>query len=275
MTMGRSFKRRALCAMAAALLCTGTAYAAAPAIGNSPRAMSPNPTRQSYGARFQETALGSYVADGMRLAAGTDIAIECGGHLENSLPGGDIAEEDVRRVFAGDVEIVAVELTCRQLFDLLEYGVGSAQIDEAEQLDLSSGSDCFPQISGFSFEFDVSQLPGRRLRRVELDQGGEISREDERLITAAIPEDLRSGTLGYAGLMDAEGRIVDRQRSLLASHIADQGQVSIPADGRIIMVGAADNTLYNSLQIGTLLPYILLIAVLFRLAWRKTRRKRA
>lgn len=261
--------------MAAALLCTGTAFAAAPVIGNSPRAMSPNPTRQSYGARFQETALGSYVADGMRLAAGTDIAIECGGHLVNTLPGGDITEEDVHRVFAGDVEVMAVELTCRQLFDLLEYGVGTAQIDEAEELDLSTGSDCFPQISGFSFGFDVSQLPGRRLRWVELDQEGEISREDGRLITAAMPEDLLSGTLGYAGLMDVEGRIVDRQRALLAAHIADQGQVSIPADGRITMVGTTGNTLYDSLQIGTLLPYILLIAVLFRLAWRRTRWKRA
>ena len=273
--MGRSFQSRALCALAAALLCTGTAYAAAPVIGSSPRAMSPNPTQQSCGARFQETALGSYVADGMRLAAGTDIAIECGGHLVSSLPGGKITEEDVRRVFAGDVEVVAVELTCRQLFDLLEYGVGAAQIDEAEQLDLSSGSDCFPQISGFTFEFDVSQLPGQRLRRVELDQGGEISREDERLITAAIPEDLLSGALGYAGLTGVGGRTVNRQGALLASHIAGQGQVSIPTGGRITMVGTADNTLYNTFQIGTQLPYILLIAVLFRLAWRKTRRKRA
>ena len=263
MSMGSGgWRRGVLCGLAVAALCTGGAAADGAALGSSPRAMSPNPTEQSYGTRLQETALGSYAADGMRLAAGTDIAIECGGHLVNPLPGGPITEADVRQVFAGDVEIVAVELSCAQLFDLLEYGVGTAQIDEAERLNKSSGSDCFPQISGFSFEFDVSQLPGRRLRRVELEGGGGLP-------TASLLEDLLDGSLGYAGLSGVEGRLVGRQRELLTAHIAAQGQVAVPKGGRITMVGASDATLYDTLQIGVLLPYILLAVVLVRLLWRR------
>lgn len=263
----------ALCGLAAAALCVGGASAVGPAIGEAPRAMSPNRTEQSYGARLQETALGSYAADGMRQAAGTDIAVECGGHFVNSLPGGPITEEDACRVFAGDVKVVVVELTCAQLFDLLEYGVGMARIDGAERLDAGSGSDCFPQISGFSFEFDVSQLPGQRLRRVEMDGGIVLHREDGRVLAAALPEDLLDGALGYTGLAGVEGSLVGGQRELLAAHIVYQGQVSIPSGGRITMVGSSDATLYDSLRIGTLLPYILLVVILFRLLWRGRRRK--
>ena len=134
-------------------------------IGSSTGAMSPRVTVRSYGARLQETALGCYVADAMRAGAGTDIAVECGGHLVNSLPGGSLTMEDAEAVFAGDLEVAAVEITAGQLFDLLEYAVGNAEIDEAERLDPESASDRFPQISGFSFEFDVSQLAGRRIRQ--------------------------------------------------------------------------------------------------------------
>lgn len=266
MRTGGRLCRCVLGGLSAALCLVQTASAA---VGESPRAMSPNPTSQSYGARLEETALGSFVADGMRESAGTDIAIECGGHLVNSLPGGAITEEDVRRVFAGDVEILRVELTCPQLFDLLEFAVGAARIDGAERLDAASGGDCFPQISGFSLEFDVSQLPGRRVRRVELDGAGPIRREEGRTLTAALPRDLLDGTLGYRGLEALAGSPVGRQGELLVRYVRAQGRVDIPAGGRIAMVGSSDGTLYESLSLGTLLPYLLLAAALLRLLWRR------
>ncbi len=260
--------RRGLLWSLAAALCAGGASAAAPAIGTSPRAMSPNPTERSLGARLQETALGSYAADAMRFGAGTDIAIGCGGQLACSLPGGAITAEDARRVFAGDMELVSAELTCPQLFALLEYGVGEARIDESERLDPASGSDWFPQISGFSFTFDVSQAPGRRVRQVTLEGGEPLRREDSRTLTAALPRALLDGAPCCAGL---EGRPAGRQDELLAAHIAAQGTVVIPAEGRITMVGSTEDTLYERLRIEPLLPYLLLVTVLFRLTWRRRR----
>lgn len=256
------------------MLCTVNVQAASEAvIGTSERAMSPNMTAQSFGARLEETALGNYVADGMRLGCGADIAIECGGHLIKSLPGGTLTEQDARAVFAQDLEVAVVELTPGMLFDLLEYAVGELRIDEAEQLDRNSGSDRFPQISGFSFEFDVSQLPGRRLRWVKLADGSELSREDRHVLTAALPMDMLDGTLDFSMLEGLGFRTAGTQSELLIRRIREQGQVTIPETGRITMVGSAEDTLYESLRIGYVLPYILLLVVLFRLVWRKRRRR--
>lgn len=251
--------------MAALLLCAAGAQAAGlPVIGTSQRAMSPKMTAQSYGARLQETALGNYVADGMRQASGADIAIECGGHLIQSLPGGSLTEADARAVFAGDLDVVLVDLPSELLFDLLEYMVGTAQIDEAELLDPDSGSDCFPQISGFSFAFDVSQLPGRRLRWVALDSGQQLRRDDGQILTAALPADLLDGTMGFPMSEVLEFRAVGTQSELLISHIKSQGEVIIPETGRITMVGSSERTLYETFQIGSLLPYLILVVLLFR-----------
>lgn len=263
----RALRQVLLWGLAAGLCISGTS-ASAPSIGESPRAMSPNPTRQSLGAQLQETALGSYAADAVRAGTGTDIAILCGGQLSRSLPGGAVTAQDAEQVFSGDGEVVTVELTCQQLFDLLEFGVGSARIDDAERVDRGSGSEWFPQVSGFSFSFDISQLSGRRIRQVTLDSGEALHRTDPHVLTAALPRALLDAAPCCAGL---EGRPAGEPGRLLCAHITAQGTVSIPALGRITMVGSAENTLYEHFQIGTLLPYILLVAVLLRLAWRKRR----
>lgn len=264
----------AFLALAAMLAWLTPAVGAAPSLGSSPGAMSPRATARSYGARLQETALGCYVADAMRAGAGTDIAIECGGHLVSSLPGGSLTMEDVEAVFAGDLEVAAVEISAGQLFDLLEYAVGNAEIDGSERLDPGTGSDVFPQVSGFSFEFDVSQLAGRRVRWVRMDDGTELLREDGRTVTAALPVDMLDGSMGFFMLEELPYRTVGRQSQLLAGHIRSQGTVEIPDTGRIVMVGSAEKTIYESLHLGRLLPYVILIILLFRLPglvrkWRK------
>jgi len=256
--------RAALCAMAVVLLCSGTAWGAEDILGESPGAMSPNMTRRSLGARLEETALGDYVADALRLGSGADLAIECGGHLVRSLPGGTLTEAEVRGVFAQDLEVIVAELTAEQLFRTLEYAVGPLRLDEAEGLDRDSAADCFPQISGFSFEFDVSQLPGRRVRRVVLADGQELDPEDQGIWTVAMPEDMADGSLGFPLAEEAICRRVGRQWELLADHVRGQGSVVIPRTGRIVMVGSAEDTLYEMLGLRELLPYILVVVLLFR-----------
>ena len=260
--------------------CVGSAQAAGmdAVIGISPGAMSPRATVRSYGARLQETALGAYVADSMRAGSGTEIAIECGGHLVDSLPGGSLTRADAKEVFAEDLQVAVVEVTAGQLFDLLEYAVGSAGLDEAERLDEETGSDCFPQISGFSFEFDVSQLAGRRLRWVMLDDGTVLRREDTRGLTAALPMDMLDGTLGFSMLDGMSYRTVGTQSQLLIEYIQGQGTVEILSTGRISMLGSADQTLYETLHVQGFLPYVILLILLFRIPklvreWRTKERE--
>ena len=236
--------------------------------------MSPRVTSQSYGARLQETALGDFVADAMRAAAGTDIAIECGGHLVKALPGGSITEEDVRAVFAEDRDVAVAELTAAQLFDLLEYAVSYAQIDDSEQLDKESGFDGFPQVSGFSFAFDVSQKAGKRLRSIVLDDGTELTRDSARVLRAVVPADMLDGSLGFSMPEGLPCEVVGRQVEFLIDYVTARGEIQPPATGRITMLGAEGETLYQSLKVSSWLPYVILIILLFRLPWRSRRRRR-
>lgn len=262
--------------LAACLLRAPAAAASgATVIGSSTRAMSPNHTTQSYGARVEETALGNYVADAFRQAAGTDIAIECGGHLVKSLPGGDLTAADAAAVFDRDRMVVAVELTAGQLFALLEHGVGALDIDEAEQLDPESGFDGFPQVSGFSFVYDVSQKPGRRVRSVTLDGGAALSAGETRTLTAALPADMLDGSLGFSMLEGLPARPVGLQSELLSSLIAGQQEVSIPETSRAVVLGTAEHTLFEALHARFWLPYLILIILVIRLPMQRHRARNA
>lgn len=193
--------------------------------------MSPNRTTQSYGARVEETALGNYVADAFRQAAGTDIAIECGGHLVKSLPGGDLTAADAAAVFDRDRMVVAVELTAGQLFALLEHGVGTLDIDEAEQLEPGVGL-----LTAFH-RFPASPLCTKRLpkspaggcARSPWTAGAALSAGETRTLTAARRRICWTAPWG-SPCWRACPPAVGLQSELLSSLMLAQPEVSIPGD---------------------------------------------
>lgn len=265
---GRLIARVLSAVILCALFLLPAAYAADGAegvLGTSARSMSPKQTAQSYGARLQETALGNLAADGMREASGARIAIACGGNLVKALGGGAITREDVRAVFAEDERIGVVEMTADCLFDVLEEAVGQVRIDEREWLDADSGFDGFPQISGFSFTYDASQLAGRRVRTVRLDDGTALSRGSEQLLTAALPESMTDGTLGFSMLKGLPVRYSGTQAQALADHIGALGEVTPPKTGRITVLGTAERTIYSTFHVGSVLPYVIILILLIRL----------
>ena len=268
----RRVGRLAVCVLSAvilfALFLLPAAYAADGAegvLGTSVRSMSPKQTAQSYGARLQETALGNLVADGMRAASGTQIAIACGGNLVKALGGGVITLEDVQAVFAEDQRIGVVEMTADCLFDVLEEAVGYVRLDEREWLDADSGFDGFPQVSGFSFTYDASQLAGRRVRAVRLDDGTVLSRGAERLLTVALPESMTEGTLGFSMLAELPVRYSGTQAQALADHIGALVEVTPPKTGRITVLGTMERTIYSTFHVGSFLPYVVILILLIRL----------
>lgn len=258
------------CWLLSIFLLLSSAGAAGSVLGSSEGAMSPNVTSRSYGARLQETALGCYVADSLRAGTGAQLSIVCGGLLVQSLPGGTITAGDVQAVFRQNQPVRVVTIQAQTLFQVLEQAVSHARLGEDEQLDPESGADQFPQISGFSFVFDVSQLPGRRVREVVLEDGTVLERTDTRSFTLAVPEDMVDGTLGFSALEDALGAAAGTLSGWLARHIQDQGQVRIPETGRITMLGAA-HSLFEQFHMGALLPYVLLLVLLIRLPWLRRR----
>lgn len=247
--------------------------AAGEVLGTGVRSMSPRKTSQSYGARLQETALGNLTADGMREAGGACIAIACGGNLVGTLEGGAITLEDVRAVFARDERIGVVEITADCLFDVLEEAVGQIRIDEQERLDADSGFDGFPQISGFSFTYDASQIAGCRVRTVRLDDETVLTRDSQQLLTAVLPESMTDGTLGFSMLTGCSVQYCGTQVQALADHISVLGEITPPETGRITVLGTVERTIYNTFHVGSILPYAIILILLIRLPGMRGRER--
>lgn len=242
---------------------------AAVVVAVSEGAMTPRATTQSYGARVTETALGDLTADAFRQAGQTDVAIACGGHLGNSLPGGTITLADVYQVFAVDGQVVSVTITAGELYDLMEQTVSGTAIDGAERIDPARGSDAFPQASGFSFTYDISQVPGRRMVEIRLEDGTELDPAEKRTLTLAAPAELLGGTLGVTLPGGGQQTVLGREAELTAAYLAGQvGTVARPRLGRMTVIGTADHSLYRSWNVDRCLPYLLLACLLVALLTR-------
>lgn len=128
------------------------------------------------GVRNAETGLGDLVADAMRFAGKTDVAIQNGGGIRTNIATvGNVTAGDTFNVlpFTNLVKRAPV-MNAIQLKDILEHSVSSASINGAV-----NGK--FAQISGMKVSYDTRLTPrssvvanigtGDRIRRVVLDDG--------------------------------------------------------------------------------------------------------
>ena len=130
----------------------------------------------SAGVRNAETGLGNLVADAMRFAGKTDVAIQNGGGIRTSISAaGNVTTGDTFNIlpFTNLVKR-APTMNAAQLKDILEHSVSSASPNGAV-----NGK--FAQVSGMKVFYDTSRTPrssivanvgtGDRVRRVVLDDG--------------------------------------------------------------------------------------------------------
>ncbi len=132
------------------------------------------------GVRNAETGLGNLVADAMRFAGKTDVAIQNGGGIRVSVPAGNLTTGDTFNIlpFTNLVKR-APEMNATQLKDLLEHSVYQSSPNGA-----FNGR--FAQVSGMQVTYDTTETPrssvaaaqdpnavgtGSRVRRVVLDDG--------------------------------------------------------------------------------------------------------
>lgn len=259
--------------LAALGLITG-ACAAERVIATSTRAMSPNRTINSLGARVEETALGDYVADAMRAVAGTEAAILTGDCLEKSLPGGDITEEKAREAVKAGEKVLVLEVTEKELFSLLERGVGTLALTDEETIDPESGWYGFPQISGFYMTYDVSQKPGKRVTEVTLDSGKSLNRRGSGTVRLAMTEGM-AAEYGYAAGGEDAGEVAGTLGDILCGYLEAQGEVEIPELGRMEVLGNQGETLYEMVHAQIWLPFLILLILLIRLPRQKGKERNA
>jgi 2',3'-cyclic-nucleotide 2'-phosphodiesterase (5'-nucleotidase family) len=140
--------------------------------------------------RLQETNLGNFVADVLRQAAKSDIALINGGTIRTSIRRGEIRVKDVYTVLPFDNYTVAIRLKGKQIAEALEYGVSGVE-DEAGR---------FPQIAGLTFAYAPAAPKGRRVREI-LVAGRPLDHNRE--YTVATNDFLAVGGDGYLAFAEA------------------------------------------------------------------------
>ncbi len=181
--------------------------------------------------REKESNLGDYVADAMRAAMATDVALLNGGAFRDDrlIPAGSLTLGDLYTMLPFANELVVVAVTGRQLVEALENGVSMA----------GQKAGRFPQVSGVRFTFDPHGPVGHRV--VSVSVGGQ-SLDPERTYTLATTEFLvRHETIdGYTLPNTVLRRGVPLNEHVI-EHLKTTGPLHIETDGRITRVGEVVN----------------------------------
>ncbi len=224
--------KRFLCFLILAALLSVSALAAADApVGELARLLQgANPP----GSAVEETPLGDVAADAVRLITGADAAIVNGGYIVANLQPGEVYEEDIAAVFSEAEALVVVTLTRAELLDWLENGVSHVTVGGDEKVDTTASAfDGFPQISGFTFQYDPSAPAGARVTELVSETGADA-------ITVACPAAMAAGAFGYEP-HEAKATGYDLVSAMTAYFSGRT--VEPPETERSECIGTADNTL--------------------------------
>lgn len=148
----------------------------------------------------RQCGLGSLVADSYRAAYQADIALVNSGGIRNGLPQGEISLLDVLNVLAFDNSMVLLEVSGKEIYELLEHSVSK----------LPDASGGFSQVSGLVVYADISKAPGARIITATLEDGTRIQPEQQ--YSLACNNFMAAGGDGYPILAD---------KNKLASHLGE------------------------------------------------------
>lgn len=125
------------------------------------------------GVRNAETNLGNLVADAMRHAGGTDIAIQNGGGIRTSINVGDVSVGNTFDVlpFTNLVD-VAPSVNAEQLKTIMEHSVATASAS-------GNADGRFAQVSGMRVVYDTTRASGDRIVSIVLDDGTVLVQDGE------------------------------------------------------------------------------------------------
>ena len=187
------------------------------------------------GVRNSETNLGNLMADALRFAGGTDVALQNGGGIRASIGAGNVTVGDTFNVapFTNLVK-TAQNVDANQLKQILEHAYGG------NNTNASGGTEGrYAQISGMRVVYDSGADAGSRILKVTLDDGtvlidGGLVIDSQRKLSIATIDFLANGGDGYpyagAGvLFDNATNSITYQEALL-NYIVDGLGGEIAAD---------------------------------------------
>ncbi|EJU24752.1 5'-nucleotidase, C-terminal domain protein [Peptoanaerobacter stomatis] len=109
--------------------------------------------------RASETNLGDLVTDAMKKSISSDVAITNGGGIRASIKKGDIKMGDILTSFPFTNFVVGLEVKGDVIASALEHGVDKAPEPAGK----------FPQVSGLTFIYDISQPSGKRVSDIKVN----------------------------------------------------------------------------------------------------------
>lgn len=255
--------RKIVCMLFAVLLLTCNVYAT-DVLGTSSVLLR---SATAQGDRSAELSFGSFAADALRDAYGSDFAIWCVGELKQNLQAGDITYAALEQCIRYDRDTMAVQITPAQLKVLLEALFSHLVLNEKEQIDqAASDFDGYPEISGFTVRCDVSAPTGSRILSVVSEDGQELDLSDDTtLYTLSGSTELLSGLYGGDDLTSFVWKsLSENQRQIVASYISSLGTISSePSSGRITVIGARDNNLLGDVPPVFIIGVVLMITICF------------
>ncbi len=166
---------------------------------------------------YRESNIGNLLADMLRQAADTDLAVMNSGSLRADLDAGDVTVEEILNVYPFIGPYHVVELDAKGVRALLEHGYA-----------LHYG---LAQLSGVEAIYDSRRPLGQRL--LEVTVGGQPMQSDGRY-TVASSAFLALGGDDYHMLRDVEKVRIsdDRLVEVFLAHFRDHETVEVPSLGR-------------------------------------------
>jgi 5'-nucleotidase len=137
-----------------------------------------------------EFPLGQLIADGLRVAARSDVAIAANAAIEADLPAGRVTWGQVYQVQPAGHQVVKLSIRGDSLLRALEAVVGGP-----------AGRVIQANVSGIEIRFDARRRVGQRVTRARLPDDRDVKRNET--YTLAVTDALAAGDAGFTMLRGA------------------------------------------------------------------------
>ncbi len=166
--------------------------------------------------RNRETNLGDLIADVMRAAGKTDIALINGGGIRASIDKGEITAEEVLTVLPYSNTLITLQLTGKEMLEILTRHAG-----------LEPGDGAFLQVSGLTMHIKDKKIAALSIGGAQLEM--------DKLYSVATNDFLAAGGDGYATFTSGR-HFLDTgllMSDILIDHIKTNTEIDVKTDGRI------------------------------------------
>jgi 2',3'-cyclic-nucleotide 2'-phosphodiesterase (5'-nucleotidase family) len=180
--------------------------------------------------RSQEAAIGNLIADAIRAATGSDVAITNGGGIraDKQYPAGTkLTRKDILAELPFGNRTVKMEIKGDQLRLALENGVAKVE----------TGAGQFPQVSGLTMKVDLSKPAGSRVLEVNI---GSAPLDPAKTDLLATNDFMAVGGDGYTSFKTGKVLVDMAAATIMASqvidYVAEKKTISPKVEGRIVAV---------------------------------------